>query len=257
MQTAAKRLWGAGILVCIAGFPQAARGQAASTPPDTPEVSVTVQQTDHPYVKLSASPGSYVIVVRVSDDLRVHVLYPASPATQNAFPAGPGFFPLPLDIPMSAVGGIYAVASNVPFNFSAISSGDRWNGDALILQKSRSAEHAANRVFGKITPGAAVTSTAEAVYFGSESARVAIREKLYERSSASTGCFSYAMSGVACGNVPGLYDVAMWYFRGTRGSGREMRAPVDPWARQMLGGHPGNHAVTAPSSVPSRHGGIK
>jgi hypothetical protein len=147
------------------------RAQTTTISADAPKVSVSVAQTDDPYVILSASPGSYVVVVRVSDDLKAHVLYPASPNAQQPFPAGPGYFPLPLNIPKYSMGGVYAAASTIPFNFDAIANGNRWDSDALILKSSRDPEHAANRVLGMITPVTATVTSAETVYMGSRTAK--------------------------------------------------------------------------------------
>ena len=144
--------------------------QSATADSSKPNVSVRVEQTDNAQVILSAAPGSYVVVLRVSDDLKVHVLFPSSPESQRPFPLGPGYFALPLDLPPYAIGGIYATASTVPFNFSAIAKGDRWNANALILRASLSPGHAASRVFGMITPSGSIVASDEAVYMGKRTA---------------------------------------------------------------------------------------
>ena len=159
------------IAAVLAGMPLAIGAQNPVASSDSLWVHVAVEQTATPTLALTASPGSYVVVVRVSNDLRAHVIFPVSPSAQRPFPEGPGSFQIRLDVPKYSAGGIYAAASSVPFNFAKIAKGGGWDEDAMILGSSQDPEHAANRVFGLITPAAASVATAETFYTGARTAR--------------------------------------------------------------------------------------
>lgn len=198
----ATRFLGAAVLGAMT--PLALAAQTPTSSASLPWVEISVAQTATPTLNLSASAGSYVVVVRVSNDLRAHVVYPSSPKTQRPFPEGPGSFQIPLEVPKYSMGGIYAAASNTPFNLAKIAKGDRWDDDAMILQASHDPQHAANRVLGMITPLSATVASSETVYMGSETAK---HPRLFANAASVylPVSFSYAMDE-QCSRIVGRYE---------------------------------------------------
>jgi hypothetical protein len=166
MKSARNGMIGVGISLAGAILPALGSAQIVTAVPDSPRIVLSVVQSANPRAEFSATAGSYVAVVRVAEDLVVHVLYPKTPIDQSPIPADAGSISIPLGVERYALGGVYAVASDTPFNFSAVASGGKWNGNALILKASRDPDHAANRFFAKVVPVAARVASDQAIYRG-------------------------------------------------------------------------------------------
>lgn len=100
----------------------------------------------------NAVPGSYVTVIRVSNKNTLEVLYPAKPADQKpyartdeartmlAFRTDAG----------TGLGVIYAIASDKPFDYSAVADGRKWSSDRLAHPKGASVQEIAGYFFNDI-----------------------------------------------------------------------------------------------------------
>jgi hypothetical protein len=77
-------------------------------------------------ISLDAEPGSYVVVARVTNRLLVQILYPKSPLDQKPYSGSPGERTIRFQPGVSESGGVYAVASDRPFDFSRVVNGTHW-----------------------------------------------------------------------------------------------------------------------------------
>ena len=105
------------------------------TMPAPPTISMSIEHTD-PYtsgervrVRVHARPGSYVTVLRVDTQGRIHVLYPTTPNSSGLVGSGRTMaapFGFPAE-PTRGVGYVMAFVSARPFDFRSLSRGDQWH----------------------------------------------------------------------------------------------------------------------------------
>ncbi len=98
-----------------------------------PEVSVNIRNEHRPadrVIDFTATPGSYVTLIRVSPVGHVEILYPSAAVVDRAMvPSSKRIavprMPTPTN-PMTA-GSIFAFVSNTPFVFSRVADRNGWN----------------------------------------------------------------------------------------------------------------------------------
>src|SRR2546428_4978565 len=128
------------LLSAISGQP-AIPGARAHLDGDRPRISLWTDQGDAPYrtgggarVFVRPDRDAYVTIFRIDTDGRVRVLFPRDPWEDNfvrggrefeveATRDGDAFY---ID-DYAGVGYVFAVSSPTPFNYDAITSGDRWD----------------------------------------------------------------------------------------------------------------------------------
>jgi hypothetical protein len=109
---------------------QSERAVSAAHDPDV-DVSIENPRNDKlSRIRFSATPGTYVVVIGVSSNGKVDVLYPAAPEIADAFRQSSETVTVPRVAGTSRTKSqrdIYAFASYVPFNFAKVSDGSGWN----------------------------------------------------------------------------------------------------------------------------------
>jgi len=113
--------------------PQAGAQQAAVSSAPDPEVSVNIRNERRPakrIIDLTATPGSYVTLIRISPLGRVEVLYPTAPVVDRAMiPSSKRVSVQKLTTPSNPLsqGSIFAFVSIVPYVFSKVADDNGWN----------------------------------------------------------------------------------------------------------------------------------
>lgn len=122
----------AAILAAVSTTGGAQVTQLSVTPKD-PEVSVNIRNENIPAkrtIDFTATPGSYVTVIRVTPVGGVEVLFPSMAVVDRAMVPTSKRVPVP-KTPTQAnpqgVGSIYAFVSARPYVFSKVADGNGWN----------------------------------------------------------------------------------------------------------------------------------
>ena len=102
--------------------------QPVVTSAPDPEISVTTPPVTR-FINFTATPGSYVLLVKVSNTGTVDVLYPAIPSVDLSRVNSAAKVQVPtLAAPKTnSPAAVFAFVSSVPYDFSKVASGNGWN----------------------------------------------------------------------------------------------------------------------------------
>lgn len=141
--------------IAVAVIAPAAFGQqpAPADRPEDPEVSLTIRnegQAHRQVINFSATPGSFVVLIRVNPAGVVDVLHPATPSLERSLVRSEKSVRVSsLSNPKAfySHGTVFAFVSRNPFDFSKVSGKSGWNSLHLRSYSGISAETIA-RTFG-------------------------------------------------------------------------------------------------------------
>lgn len=230
-------------------FALGAQAPSAATPITTPPgVDVWFDRTsyqtfDKATVYFAAEPGSYVVVVRVTPRGNLDVLYPLSPGSQAPYRVtADARTPVTFRLDgIEGIGEVSAISSSVPFDFSKVADGTRWNSKRLAHPRAGIEGSLSSGFFDDITgaPGSRY-GIASAVYgVGVVASGAALADGSVPTAAAAlrANAQQCAMAGY---NVPPSNDpscVAVWMQK------------MDP--KPKLGGKPSTTGGASTESKPT------